>query len=595
MSKVFEPVSSLVKTPNHWALGNLRNSTWVILKGWFEHSVESFCPLMQKLNGVIFSQDPGLRINYKHFVSRILDMKNLRVPFIGLTGVIIGGLMMVAVHQGISEDKAKKADKAEKSEAPKFIVQEKGIQRSGPNITSFAPVVKKVTPSVVSIYSTKMVKNDRRSEMFNDPMFRRFFGIPDDESSDEEAPSRNGRSRSRKHEETGLGSGVIVSENGYILTNNHVVEGADEIKVSLPGRKEEYVATVIGTDKQTDVAILKINEKGLPAITMTSSDTLEVGDVVLAIGNPFGVGQTVTMGIVSATQRRGLGIINGGYEDFIQTDASINPGNSGGALVDAEGRLVGIPTAIFSRSGGNQGIGFAVPVNMARFVMDRLIENGKVVRGYMGLLPQPITPDLAKAFNLKSLNGALVGQVVSDTPAAKAGLKEGDVILEFNSRKVEDDSQLRLLSSQTAPGTKVPVKIIREGKEKTVEVTLAELPSEAKRGGVQTGKAAPAPREDALEGVEVGDLDAKLRRQFNIPNSVQGALVTNVDEESPAFKAGLRSGTVIMSIDRKPVKNADDAVKLSGEISNTKILLHVYAPQGGGRSLFIIVDESKKQ
>jgi serine protease Do len=513
-------------------------------------------------------------------------MKNLRSPVIGLVGAIVGGLMVGAVYQGISEDKPKK------NEAPKFNIQEKAIQRSGPNVTTFAPVVKKVAPSVVSVYSTKMVKTDRRSEMFNDPMFRRFFGVPEEES-DEDTNGKSGRSRARKHEETGLGSGVIVSENGYILTNNHVVEGADEIKVSLPGRKEEYIATVIGTDKDTDIAILKINEKGLPAITMTTSDTLEVGDVVLAVGNPFGVGQTVTMGIVSAVQRRGLGIV--GYEDFIQTDASINPGNSGGALVDAEGRLVGIPTAIFSRSGGNQGIGFAVPVNMARFVMERLIDNGKVVRGYMGLLPQPITPDLAKLFNLKSLNGALVGQVVSDTPADKAGLKEGDVILEFNSRKVEDDRQLRLLSSQTAPGTKVPVKIIRDSKEKTLEVTLAELPGENKRQGGVGGKAAPAPREDALEGVEVGDLDNKVRRQFGIPANIQGAVVTNVDEESPAYKAGLRPGFVIMSIDRKAVKNADDAVKLSGEITNQKILLHVWVGAGGnGRSQFIVVDESKK-
>jgi len=514
-------------------------------------------------------------------------MKNLRLPYIGLAAALVGGLMFGLVHQGISEDKAKK------SEPPKFIVQEKPIQRAGPNVSTFAPVVKKVAPSVVSVFSTKMVKNDRRSEMFNDPAFRRFFGIPDDGSDENSTPNNGrGRSRSKKHEETGLGSGVIISENGYILTNNHVVEGADEIKVSLPGHKEEYVATVIGTDKDTDVAILKIDEKGLPAITMTSSDTLEVGDVVLAIGNPYGVGQTVTMGIVSAVRRGGLGIA--GYEDFIQTDASINPGNSGGALVDAEGRLVGIPTAIFSQSGGNQGIGFAVPVNMARFVIERLIDGGKVVRGYMGLLPQPITPDLAKVFNLKTLNGALVGQVVSGTPADKAGLKEGDVILEFNSRKVDDDRQLRLMASQTAPGTKVPVKIIRENKEKTVDVTLGELPGESKRQG-PNGKAAPTPREDALEGVEVGDLDNKIRRQFNIPNDIQGALVTGVDEESPAFKAGLRTGNVIMSIDRKAVKNADDAVKLSGEITNQKILLHVWSSTGGGgNSHFVVVDESKK-
>jgi serine protease Do len=228
---------------------------------------------------------------------------------------------------------------------------------------------------------------------------------------------------------------------------------------------------------------------------------------------------------------------------------------------------------------------------MARYVMERLIEGGKVVRGYMGLLPQPISPDLARAFNLKSQNGALVAQVVTGTPAAKAGLQEGDVILEFNNRKVEDDSQLRLMSSQTAPGTKVPIKIIREGKEKTVEVTLAELPVNTMASAAPDGKAAPAPREDALEGVEVGDLDTQARRQFGIPNNVQGALVTNVDNESPAYRDGLRPGAVILSINRKAVKNADDAVKLSEQVTNKKILLHVWYKEA---NRFIVVDEGKK-
>jgi serine protease Do len=504
-------------------------------------------------------------------------MKYLRMSLAGLTGAIVGGILVFSAHEGVTQEKAA----AKKNEAPKFNIQEKAVQRTGPNALTFAPVVKKVAPSVVSVYSTKTVKvNQRRNPLFDHPMFRDFFG--------EDGEPQQPNSRPRKFEETGLGSGVIVSENGYILTNNHVVDGADEIKVSLAGRKEEYIAQVIGKDEKTDIAILKIEAKGLPAITMTSSDNLEVGDVVLAVGNPFGVGQTVTMGIVSATQRRGLGIV--GYEDFIQTDASINPGNSGGALVDAEGRLVGVPTAIFSRSGGNQGIGFAVPVNMARFVMERLIDGGKVVRGYMGLLPQPISPDLAKAFNLKSQNGALVAQVVANTPASKAGLREGDVILEFNNRKVEDDSQLRLMSSQTAPGTKVPVKFIREGKEKTLDVVLGELPANDRLSITPDGKPAPAPREDALEGVEVGDLDNQSRRQFGIPNNVQGALVTNVDPDSPAFRDGLRPGAVIISIDKKPVKNADDAVKLSEQVSNQKILLHIWF---NGGSKFIVVDESK--
>jgi serine protease Do len=504
-------------------------------------------------------------------------MKYLRLSLAGLTGAIVGGILVFSAHDGVTQEKAT----AKKAEAPKFIIQEKAIQRTGPNALTFAPVVKKVAPSVVSIYSTKTVKmNTRRNPLFDHPMFRDFFG---------EEGQQQPNNRTRRFEETGLGSGVIVSENGYILTNNHVVDGADEIKVSLAGRKEEYVAQVIGKDEKTDIAILKIDATGLPAIAMTNSDNLEVGDVVLAVGNPFGVGQTVTMGIVSATQRRGLGIV--GYEDFIQTDASINPGNSGGALVDAEGRLVGVPTAIFSRSGGNQGIGFAVPVNMARFVMENLINGGKVVRGYMGLLPQPITPELAKLFKLKSQNGALVGEVVPNSPAAKAGLKDGDVIIEFNNRKVGDDNELRLMSSQTAPGTKVPVKLIRDEKEKTIDVVLAELPTNTRASILPNGKEAPAPREDALEGVEVGDLDGAARRQYGIPNNVQGALVTNVDPDSPAFRDGLRAGAVILSIDRKPVKNADEAVKLSSEISAKLVLLQVWF---NGNSRFITVDESKK-
>ncbi|NDA68730.1 MAG: Do family serine endopeptidase, partial [Verrucomicrobia bacterium] len=319
-----------------------------------------------------------------------------------------------------------------------------------PGLT-FSPVIKKVSPSVVNIYTTKTVKeNFRRSPFSEDPFFRDFFGMPFGE-----------RQIPREHRERALGSGVIVSEDGYILTNNHVVEGADEIKVALADDKTTYSAKVIGTDPQTDVAVIKVEGKNLPAITVTDSDLVSVGDVVLAIGNPFGLGQTVTMGIVSA-KGRAQGIVD--YEDFIQTDAAINPGNSGGALVDASGRLIGINTAILSRSGGNQGIGFAVPINLVRYVMDRLVTDGKVTRGYLGVMIQPVTPELAREFKLADNSGALVGEVTSDSPADKAGLKEGDVVTEFNGKKVTDSRQLRLMVSQTAPGTKAPLRLIRDGK-----------------------------------------------------------------------------------------------------------------------------------
>jgi len=289
-----------------------------------------------------------------------------------------------------------------------------------PNL-SFAPVIKQVGPSVVNIYTNKTTRADQGMAPFlDDPFLRRFFGGPFE-------------SIPRERKEQALGSGVIVSTDGYILTNNHVVEGADEIKVALNDNKTTYDAKLVGTDPQTDIAVIKVNAKDLPAITLTDSDNVQVGDVVLAIGNPFGIGQTVTMGIVSAKGRGGMGIVD--YEDFIQTDASINPGNSGGALVDATGRLIGINQSIISRSGGNQGVGFSVPVNLAKYVMERLVADGKVTRGYLGVMIQPVTDDLAKAFELKDNSGALVGDVTEDSPAEEAGLKEGDVITEFNGKK----------------------------------------------------------------------------------------------------------------------------------------------------------------
>ena len=282
-------------------------------------------------------------------------------------------------------------------------------------------------------------------------------------------PTASSLRRARK----GLGSGVIVTKDGYILTNNHVVDNADEVKVTLQDGRE-FTAKVIGRDPKSDVAVIKIDANGLPVVPMADSDKVEVGDIVLAIGNPFGVGQTVTTGIVSATGRGNLGIED--YEDFIQTDAAINPGNSGGALVDTEGRLIGINTAIFSRTGGNMGIGFAIPSDLARSVMDSLIQYGHVTRGYLGVMIQDLTPALAKEFKLKDSTGALVGDVVPKGPADKAGFKDGDVVLEYNGKKVPDSRRLRLAVGDTKPGTTVPVKILREGASKTLEVTVQQPP-----------------------------------------------------------------------------------------------------------------------
>jgi serine protease Do len=465
---------------------------------------------------------------------------------------------------------------------PKIAVDEKPLERGGQFTTSFAPVIKKAAPSVVTISASRTVKQRemRDHPLFDNPLFRDFFGDP----------GQRGGPNQRPQKEEALGSGVIVSEDGYILTANHVVEGADDIKIELPTGKD-YVAKVVGTDPPTDTAVLKIEATGVPAITLANSEKLEVGDVVLAIGNPFGIGQTVTMGIVSATGRGELGITD--YEDFIQTDASINMGNSGGALVDAAGRLVGINTAILSRTGGNQGVGFAIPINMARSVMETLIQNGKVTRGFLGVGLQPLTPELSERLDLKE-QGALVAGVEEGTPAAEAGMKPGDLIVEFNGKKVIDHRQLRLMVSQTPPNAKANFKVLRNGKTKNFQVTLAELPNEKTLSGLlRRGQPDDTPNE-TLEGVEVGDLDNRSRRQFNIPPRIRGALVTNVDPSSTAAEAGLRAGDVIVEIEKKTVSNADDAVELSNKFKGKKILLRVWS-RGSERWLLVDVDHQNDQ
>lgn len=459
------------------------------------------------------------------------------------------------------------------SAPPKLKVDSSPLATDTRAATSFSPIVKKVAPSVVNIYSTKTVRqNPGLAPFFDDPFFRQFFGVPFE-------------SIPRERRERSLGSGVIVTEDGYILTNAHVVDGADEIKVALADDKTVYEAKVVGADPHTDVAVIKVEGRKFPAITVTDSDLVEVGDVVLAIGNPFGVGQTVTMGIVSAKGRAGMGIVD--YEDFIQTDASINPGNSGGALVDAAGRLVGINQSIISRSGGNQGIGFSIPINLARYVMERLVTDGKVTRGYLGVLVQPVTPELAKEFNLPDNSGALIGEVTKDSPAEDAGLKEGDVIIQFNGRKVTDSRHLRLMASQTAPGTKVQVKFLRDGKEQQATVKLGELPE----GGLAKADTGPgglrrSPQPDVLDGVTVDDLDARTRRQFNLPAQLQGAVVVEVDPASAGAAAGLRAGDVILEINRQRVTNADEAVRLSEQVKGNRVLLRVWS-QGGSRFLVV--------
>jgi serine protease Do len=333
---------------------------------------------------------------------------------------------------------------------------------------------------------------------------------------------------------------------------------------------------------------VKVDGTRLSAITVTDSDNVEVGDIVLAVGNPFGVGQTVTSGIVSAKSRGGMGIVD--YEDFIQTDASINPGNSGGALIDAEGRLIGINTAILSRTGGNQGVGFAVPINLLRNVMDQLITTGKVTRGYLGVVIQPVTPDLAQEFKLPNQSGALVSEVTPASPGAKAGLKEGDVITEFNSKKVVDNRQLRFMTAQTPPGTKVPIKIVRDGKEQSLTVELGELKGEGLAGSGMPNSRQPEASSDLLDGVTIADVDARAREQFNIPDDVKGAVVVDVDPDSPAAAAGLQPGDVIVEANRKSVTNAREAIRATGEVRGDRVLLRVWSR---GAVHYVTVEKGK--
>jgi len=477
-----------------------------------------------------------------------------------------------------------------KNPPPKLTVDSSPLDRDLKAPISFASAVKKVAPSVVNIYSTMTVK-ERPSPLLNDPFFRRFFG------------DQFGNQQPREHKAQSLGSGVIISPDGYILTASHVIEGADTVKVALSTGENEFEAKVIGTDAPTDVAVLKLNLKtNLPAIALGDSDKLEVGDMVLAVGNPFGVGQTVTLGIVSGLGRGGFGLT--GYENFIQTDAAINPGNSGGALVDAGGRLIGINTAILSRSGGFMGVGFAVPVNMARFVLDRLITVGKVTRGYLGINIQALTPELTREFKLPSQsNGVLVSGVMPNSPAAKAGLQDGDVIIEVNGKKIQDPRGLQLQIAQSAPGTQVKLGILRgepgqQPKHDSVTATLATLPEETLTMTGRSSRAEGQQNMDVLDGVEVTDIDAAARRELNIPQNIRGALVSNVAPDSSAAEAGLRQGDVILEINRQPVRNADQAVALSEKVKGESVLLRVWsAGTGGGPggSRYIVVQNTKQQ
>jgi serine protease Do len=455
---------------------------------------------------------------------------------------------------------------------PMFIARPSGGPGGLPaGVTSFASILKPDLQAVVNISSSKVVKTPRGqvNPFFNDPFFRQFFG--DQFFHNFQAP--------REQRERSLGSGVIVSPDGYILTNNHVVEGATEIKVFLPD-KRQFKGKVVGTDPKTDIAVVKIDATNLPTVTMGDSSKIQVGDLAFAIGDPFGIGETATMGIVSATGRDGLDIED--YEDFIQTDAAINPGNSGGALVNVRGELIGINTAILSNGGGgNQGIGFAIPIDMARRVMEEILKNGKVVRGYLGVVIQEVTPDLGKAFHVPQGKGALIGDVTPDSPAAKAGLLKGDVIEELNGKTVDSINDLRLQIASLAPGTVVHLKVLRNGEPRELSVTLGELPEKADQTG-PGGQSENGP----MQGIQVDNLTPSVARELGVGSGTKGVVVTAVTGDTPAADAGLQRGDVIEEVNRQPVTNVTEYNRAIREAGKQTIILLV---NRGGQTSFIVV------
>jgi serine protease Do len=425
--------------------------------------------------------------------------------------------------------------------------------------TSYAEVVNRVSAAVVTIRTESRARAPRQFPFMDDPFFRRFFGEPSSP-----APERLLR---------GLGSGVIVTADGYVLTNYHVIDGAQQIEVDLQGPRT-VTARLVGSDPPSDLAVLKIEGNGLSALTLADSDKVQVGDIVLAVGNPLGIGQTVTLGIISAKGRR-TGLSNGSFEDFLQTDAPINRGNSGGALVDGSGDLVGINSQILSTSGGSIGIGFAIPSNMARDVLDQIVKHGKVVRGHLGIVVQPLTEEIAASLKLNNARGVLVSQVQSGSAAERAGLRRGDVILALNGEVVSDSNSFRNNIAGTPPGRTVTLRIWREGSEQELRPTLGEfVPEERAARPAEEGSREPGASQSGRLGLAVEPLTPALARQLGISADTQGLVVVDLDPFGPAAEAGIQRGDVIEQANRQPIRSVADlmaAVERSG--TNPLLLL----------------------
>ncbi len=439
----------------------------------------------------------------------------------------------------------------------------------GGPVLSYADVVDHVAPAVVTIRASQRVRAPQQFPFFDNPFFRQFFG------------GATPRRQPQTELEQALGSGVVVRSDGYILTNDHVVNGAQDIKVDLNTRRT-YSAKVVGTDAPSDLAVLKVDASGLPTLGLGDSDKVRVGDIVLAVGNPLAIGETVTNGIISA-KGRATDTGTGSFQDFLQTDAPINKGNSGGALVNTRGELIGINSQILSTTGGSIGIGFAIPSNMARGVMDQLIKRGKVQRGMLGVTVQEITSDLAAGLGLKEARGILIAGVQNGGPAQKAGLRSGDVILQVNGKDVNDSNALRNEIASMSPGTDVTLHILRNGSEQDVHVKLAELNDESAQqeqsGGGNGGV--------SKLGVELAPLTPDLARQLNLGRGEQGAVVTAVDPSGAAADAGIQEGDVIEEVNRQPVKSPADVQNAIGKSNGKPVLLLI---NHGGQKRFVAIE-----